>query len=167
MQIVQVSRSRFDQAHLVVCGRVVAIGGVSVPRVPSKSAMPIRQDPRLWRTRAWSVVGYRLPYAPAQTSQNLVAVCALWACTWPCLPGRNSPVFDRIHMAGECAAQTGGNVLPDIRPRTDHQMQTNAWPKSGQIGGHVYAVARLLQTLNRWFRPITIIEGYRVLVSRT
>jgi len=71
-------------------------------------------DPCRRRMRAWSVANYRLPYAPVQTSQNLVAVCALWAIAWLCSPGRNSPLFDCIYMAGECAAQPGGNVLPDI-----------------------------------------------------
>ena len=42
----------------------------------------------------------------------------------------------------------------------------NAWPKSGQTGGHVYAVARLLPSLNHLFMGITIIEGYRVLPSK-
>ena len=66
-------------------------------------------------------------------------------------------------MAGECAAQTVGGAVSNIWPQTANQMQTNAWPNSGQTGGHVYAVARVLQSLNHLFRGITIIEGYRVL----
>ena len=56
--------------------------------------------------------------------------------------------------------------MSNIWRRTDNQMQTNAWSNSGQTGGHVYAVARVLQSLNHLFKGITIIEGYRVLPSK-
>jgi hypothetical protein len=56
-------------------------GGVSIPRVGFVFRQQQSTDPCRWRTRAWSVAGYRLPYKTAQTSHNQVAACALLAMT--------------------------------------------------------------------------------------
>lgn len=57
-------------------------GGVLIPWAQTNLVTPTRPHPCRWRTRAWSVVGYRLPCATAKTKHNQVAVCAPWAITW-------------------------------------------------------------------------------------
>lgn len=137
MQVVQVGKALCNMVFMVANGRVVAIGGVSIPRAHTKleTCRPGAPMPLADACAVGCPPG--LPRQTAQISQNLLAVCEPWACLRPWAPGRIVQTLIAYTWQASVSHQQLVVAASNVWPETDHQMQTPAWPQVAQTGGHV------------------------------